>query len=462
MEAQDFGAIEMNRDYEHSRTTTVEYFAEQHGQLTLEGQSVFRDTHGNRLFITFAHKGEKSKRGALNLRRDKMLELEDSGGVFAFAYYEWDDALGYFFEVPMREIAQHVRDRKLTLSPDRRYGMGVFRHDDRFQLSQLSIDITNFLVGKVELVQLKRKDTPGKDLPLIQQEKEVEREYDADQFLAETYLDLETLEELEALLNDKQQIILYGPPGTGKTYVAQKLARYFVGGDESRVQLIQFHPSYSYEEFMEGIRPEARDDGPPLYPVREGVFRSFCEAARGQEGRYVMIIDEINRGNIAKIFGELMFLLEYRDRWVPLPYSGEHFCIPDNVFVVGTMNTADRSIALVDFALRRRFHFVHFGADRDVLARWIKANGAPVPYLLDLFDTVNAAIEDHDYQIGFSYFMRPRMTQADLRRVWRYSVEPYLEEYFFDNRAKVDELRWDALVSRFQADHGSADADTQV
>ena len=163
-----------------------------------------------------------------------------------------------------------------------------------------------------------------------------------------------------------------------------------------------------------------------------------------------MIIDEINRGNIAKIFGELMFLLEYRDRSVPLAYSGHFFSIPDNVYLIGTMNTADRSIALVDFALRRRFHFIHFGADRDILARWIQANDAPVPYLLNLFDAVNRAIDDRDYQIGFSYFMKPGLTEADLRRVWRHSIEPYLEEYFFDNRAKVEELRWNALVPRLQ------------
>jgi 5-methylcytosine-specific restriction protein B len=165
-----------------------------------------------------------------------------------------------------------------------------------------------------------------------------------------------------------------------------------------------------------------------------------------------LVIDEINRGNIAKIFGELMFLLEYRDRHVELPYSGEGFSIPDNVYIIGTMNTADRSIALVDFALRRRFHFVHFGADRGILERWIRANGAPVPYALALFDAVNRAIDDRDYQIGFSHFMKPGLSEADLRRVWRYSVEPYLEEYFFDNRAKVEELRWETLVSRLQGE----------
>jgi 5-methylcytosine-specific restriction protein B len=164
-----------------------------------------------------------------------------------------------------------------------------------------------------------------------------------------------------------------------------------------------------------------------------------------------MIVDEINRGNIAKVFGELMFLLEYRDSNVPLAYSGRCFSIPENVYLIGTMNTADRSIALVDFALRRRFHFIHFGADRAVLERWIDANEVTTPYMLRLFDAVNNAIDDRDYRIGFSYFMKPGMTETDLRRVWRYSIEPYLEEYFFDNRAKVEELRWDALMARFQA-----------
>jgi hypothetical protein len=394
----------------------------------------------DQFLISYANKNERGV-GWLAPNHEAMKQLEHPLGFFTFAFIDRDKGKAFFLEVPMQTLSQKIEaiGLKPGLQGDR-YGLTIEWRQDQLYLGRVNLEAQSYLTGEVPIQR-----------PIEVQPPSV---YTAERFLAETYLTLDILDELTALLEDKQQIILYGPPGTGKTYVAQKFARYFVGGDEDRVQIIQFHPSYSYEEFIEGIRPEARDDGPPRYPIRPGIFRAFCEEARGQDGRFVMIVDEINRGNIAKIFGELMFLLEYRDRSVPLAYSGLYFLIPDNVYLIGTMNTADRSIALVDFALRRRFHFVHFGADRGVLARWIEANDAPVPYLLDLFDAVNRAIDDRDYQIGFSYFMKPGLTEADLRRVWRYSIEPYLEEYFFDNRAKVEELRWNALVPRLQGNEG--------
>ncbi|NLS78581.1 MAG: AAA domain-containing protein [Chloroflexi bacterium] len=266
-----------------------------------------------------------------------------------------------------------------------------------------------------------------------------------ERFLERTLLESRDLDELEALLSDKKQMVFYGPPGTGKTWVGQELAHYFTGSETGRVEIVQFHPSYSYEEFIEGIRPEAQKQGPPLFPVKPGVFRSFCEQARANPGsRYVMIIDEINRGNIAKIFGELMFLLEYRGKSVRLAYSGELFSIPENVYIIGTMNTADRSIALVDFALRRRFHFFRFDADSEILKRWIDRNSVSEPLassILSFFDQVNNQIEDRDYKIGFSYFMRPGLKEEDLKRIWVYNIEPYLDEYFFDRRDEVTKLR---------------------
>lgn len=433
-----------------SRQAIEDFFAQRHGVLTLQQSGIFRAADGTKMAITFANKNPKRDYGWLNVNEAAMKALEESSGWFAFAYYDCEEQKGYFFEVPMSLIAQSVRKRGLKLF-GQRYSLYIVHRSGAFRLRNIDLDIQDYLVHQVSLHR--DGDTAGDTAQGDAVEPDDDSNhvtYTAEQFLAETYLTRETLDDLEALLTDRKQIILYGPPGTGKTYVAQKLARYFVGGDESRIQLIQFHPSYSYEEFIEGIRPEARDDGPPTYPVRQGMFSAFCEeAAQRDDGRFVMIIDEINRGNIAKIFGELMFLLEYRDSKVPLPYSGNSFSIPNNVYLIGTMNTADRSIALVDFALRRRFHFVPFGADRSVLVRWIEANGAPLPYLMDLFDEVNRAIEDQDYQIGFSYFMRPEMTVADLGRIWRYSIEPYLEECFFDNRAKVNELRWNSLIARF-------------
>lgn len=426
------------------------HLRKRHGNLTPIGSSLYEAEDGAQFFVAY---GGKIKTGAWLSPMVKAFEqLDHPKGFYAVAYGERDLGKLLFFEIPVTLINEQIRARhiKAPLDKGKRYSTSIeSRQAGRFLLSRFNIDVQDYLTGETP-VRFRPRAQAAPDNEQPEEDQAPPSSYGAEQFLAETYLTRETLDELVALLQDKKQMILYGPPGTGKTYIAQKLARYFVGGDEGHVRLIQFHPSYSYEEFMEGIRPEARDDGPPSYPVRPGAFRTFCDEARDQEGNYLLIIDEINRGNIAKIFGELMFLLEYRDKQVALPYSGVEFCIPENVYLIGTMNTADRSIALVDFALRRRFHFVHMGADRAILQRWIAKNGTPVPYLLALFDKVNQAIADRDYQIGFSHFMKPGLTAADLGRVWRYSIEPYLEEYFFDNRAKVDELRWNALVTRLQ------------
>src|SRR5690606_4992591 len=204
-----------------------------------------------------------------------------------------------------------------------------------------------------------------------------------------------------------------------------------------------------YEDFMEGIRPESIPAGnghfTVNYPVRPGIFRHFCEQAQKLNGPCILIIDEINRGNMARIFGELMFLLEYRDKTVTLPYSGVSFQVPDNVYLIGTMNTADRSIALVDFALRRRFHFFRLGADPDLLKRWLEEHPAvhsAVPYLAPLYRPLTGAIEDKDYAIGHSHFMKPDLDEQKSERIWHYSIMPYREEYYLDQPAQAGRWQW--------------------
>ena len=279
-------------------------------------------------------------------------------------------------------------------------------------------------------------------------------------FLRETYLTEETADELRDLLLDKRQIILYGPPGTGKTHVARHLGRWLIGLAEpppERLTVIQFHPAYSYEEFIEGIRPESRERSGRHYvdyPPRPGVFVRFCRQAARIDGPCVFVIDEINRGNIARIFGELMLLLEYRDEAIPLPYSGGRFRIPPNVHLIGTMNTADRSIALVDFALRRRFHFFHFAADPDLLDRWLAQHPSSVPYLGVLYRRLAAeAIDDHNFDIGPSYFMHD-LDEAGLARLWRRSIMPYLEEYYIDQPARAQRWAWDGDLVKSLREQG--------
>jgi 5-methylcytosine-specific restriction protein B len=250
------------------------------------------------------------------------------------------------------------------------------------------------------------------------------------------------LQEVIALLNDRPQLIFYGPPGTGKTYLAQEIAQH-VAGDSYR--LVQFHPAYSYEDFFEGYRPVSKADGSVGFELKGGPLRTLVDQAiENPTVPHLLIIDEINRGNLAKIFGELYFLLEYRDRSIDLLYasgSDKDFTLPKNVYVIGTMNTADRSIALVDAAMRRRFAFVPLHPSeepiRSLLPSWLTSKGHDLR-AADLLDELNSRIEDSDFKIGPSYFMRDAVFQpGGLERMWRTAILPLLEEHHYGDSINV-------------------------
>ncbi|NYH44768.1 hypothetical protein HNR22_004495 [Micromonospora jinlongensis] len=279
---------------------------------------------------------------------------------------------------------------------------------------------------------------------------EAERhEYPLADVAAATHLPQEQLEEWVALLRGKKrQALFYGPPGTGKTFVAEQLARHLAGAT-GEVETVQFHPSFSYEDFLEGLRPEAQTDGGGVsYRVRPGVFRLFCDRARGKDGTYILIIDEINRAELGAVLGELMLLLEYRGKRLVLPYSQEKFSVPDNVVVLATMNTADRSLALVDFALRRRFHAFEMRPSKGVLESHLVVadRGEQADLVLKFFDIVQEGVDNADFSPGHSYWMGEDGTAQGLYRVWRYELLPYLAEYWFEHRSYLDKL--DAQVTK--------------
>ncbi|NTU80469.1 MAG: AAA domain-containing protein [Chloroflexales bacterium] len=244
----------------------------------------------------------------------------------------------------------------------------------------------------------------------------------------------------------KGQAVLYGPPGTGKTFVAQRLARHLVGGGEGFVELVQFHPAYSYEDFIQGIRPQSLADGSLTYPMVPGRFLDFCARARAVTDTCILIVDEINRANLARVFGELMYLLEYRDQSLPLAGGGV-LSIPANVRIIGTMNTADRSIALVDHALRRRFAFLPLQPNYAVLRQFQSERDFDADGLVSTLEQVNREIGDSSYAVGISFFMRPGLADA-LEDIWRMEIEPYLEEYFFDRREVFERFRWEKISAR--------------
>ena len=256
------------------------------------------------------------------------------------------------------------------------------------------------------------------------------------------FLPKQWLQEAVDLLNEKRQVIFYGPPGTGKTYVARALCEH-VSAAGGGYRLVQFHPSYSYEDFFEGYRPsDDNNHGAIQFELRPGPLRLLAEeAAADPEHPYLLVIDEINRGNIAKVFGELYFLLEYRDEPIQLQYSPRKpFQLPVNLFVIGTMNTADRSIALVDSALRRRFYFFPFLPDEqpvsEVLGNWLadrEYDDEPAGLLRALNDALREALPGEEFAVGPSYLM-PADGPPNLERVWRYAIGPLLEERFYGAR----------------------------
>jgi 5-methylcytosine-specific restriction enzyme B len=270
---------------------------------------------------------------------------------------------------------------------------------------------------------------------------------------AELLIDESFFERTLELLKDKKQLIFYGPPGTGKTFVGRRFARY-LAGDPDAVTIVQFHPSYSYEDFVEGYRPR-NIDGTPGFALVPGPIRRLADRARANpETRHFLVIDEINRGNVAKVFGELYFLLEYREEEMELQYSDEDFSLPDNLFFIGTMNTADRSIALIDSALRRRFHFLPFFPTRwpidGLLARWLTRHAPALGWVARVVDLANEKL-DSEASIGPSHFMRPDLSDDKVSLIWEHSVIPYLEELHFGEEERVGELSLEKLLAELAA-----------
>ena len=268
-------------------------------------------------------------------------------------------------------------------------------------------------------------------------------DYTKEKILQEIFMSEKEFDQIVDLLKEsnKKQLILQGPPGTGKTFIAQRVAKY-ITQDKNHVETIQFHPSYSYEDFIEGYRPY--NDG---FKLCNGIFKEFCEKAEKDEGKdYVLIIDEINRGNLSKIFGELLYLLEYRNQSVKLTYSQQAFSLPDNLYIIGTMNTADRSLAIMDYALRRRFYFKNITCRIEELGEWLKNNNSKIDIeeLLHAIRKMNSLINDEmrceDYEIGHSYFMQKNLDTNNLEKIIAFGVDPLLREYFFDKAGKIKEI----------------------
>lgn len=335
---------------------------------------------------------------------------------------------------------------------------GVWSLTDLGRLIVMTDELASKLTAKwikIKIAEREHKFIPEMDLSpyYIYREKKENVPYTKEDFLNQVYMLEEQYDTLLALLKNKKNLILQGAPGVGKTFAAKRLAYSMMGEkDDSRVEFIQFHQNYSYEDFVMGYKPKEMG-----FQLTNGIFYKFCtKAAEHPEKDYFFIIDEINRGNMSKIFGELLMLIEkdYRGMKTTLAYSGDSFSVPKNLYIIGMMNTADRSLAMIDYALRRRFSFYEmepgfhsdgFKAYQDSL------HNETFDMLIEQIIDLNKEIKKDDslgagFCIGHSYFCgQTECTEEWMKAVVYYDIIPMLQEYWFDDKRSIQ--RWENLLS---------------
>lgn len=320
---------------------------------------------------------------------------------------------------------------------------GEWEHPEQSVMKTLT-DITPYTDYVKKLQSIIDGDKQEDEIFDLEEEEVTYESYTADDFLHDVYMDEERYNTLKALLLTKKNVILQGAPGVGKTFAAKRLAFSIMGEkDYNRVKMVQFHQSYSYEDFIMGFRPTETG-----FELKTGVFYEFCRKAAEDDRPYFFIIDEINRGNLSKIFGELFMLIENDKRGVELQllYADEQFSIPSNVHIIGMMNTADRSLAMLDYALRRRFAFFEiapaFGSS-GFRAYRLKVHNQKFDRLIATVEQLNETIADDDslgegFCIGHSYFCtKATINDEWMKAVVEYELIPLLKEYWFDEPAKV-------------------------
>ena len=345
---------------------------------------------------------------------------------------------GYIYDDSSEDEYNNTRKVKWT-------DIGEREHPGKAVMKTLT-DITQYTEYVEKLNAMFDTEDDDDDIDV---EEEPLNTYTKENFLADVYISEKQYDTLEGLLRKKLNVILQGAPGVGKTYAAKRLAYSMMGvKDPERVQLVQFHQSYSYEDFVEGFRPSSTGMN---FEIKKGAFYNFCKkASDDKENEYFFIIDEINRGNLSKIFGELFMLIEADKRGndIQLLYSSDKFSVPKNVYIIGMMNTADRSLAMIDYALRRRFAFFEmkpaFESEGFRKYQYVLENDK-FNKVIDCVISLNQKIADDDslgegFCIGHSYFCDiEEIKENTLTDIVEFEIIPLLKEYWFDEPSKVKE-----------------------
>ena len=390
---------------------------------------------------------------------DELLSL--CSKVNAFLHNNWDDAiikvLGDNIEpLKTKDIYEQIKDNKYYNSqgetPVNTVSSYLTRNRNSYyenmskgfyKLSEKGMARYNELISEISV-----NDNENSDV--VQDETSNFTPYTEQDFLNEVFMSKEDYTNLRNQLLFKKNIILQGAPGVGKTFSAKRLAYSIMGKkDDTRICMVQFHQNYSYEDFVEGYKPE--DSG---FKLRKGIFYDCCTKAKNNSNEeYFLIIDEINRGNLSKIFGELLMLIEkdYREEKMTLAYSAQEFYVPKNLHIIGMMNTADRSLAMIDYALRRRFSFFElkpgFESDGFKKQKQLFDNEKYNKLVSTIIELNKAIVKDDSlgagFEIGHSYLClsdKEKLTNEWLNSVVLYDILPTLQEYWFDNKEAVK--RW--------------------